>query len=261
MAREVTFRGIESPPEILDWSIFDAQEKAENKQGQHRLFVGPTQSGKTTLARMLARHRKAVIVLGTKPVDKSLDAYIIEGYKRIEAWPPTKKEIQEATLKDGSVRLLLWPKMTKREDLRKHRDHYLRCMEQVFVEGRWTLVADEGLWLASRRGLDLDGVLADIAYGAASNLVSLYLCIQRPAGLSRVTWSSVTDAYVFHLGVTNDVRELASLGTHDPTEAKRVVQGNLTNRQFLKLPCRGGAVWTISEVDAGAARPVRLDTL
>jgi len=73
------------------------------------------------------------------------------------------------------------------------------------------------------------------------------LAIQRPSGLSRVTWSSVSDAYVFHLGVTNDVRELASLGTYSPIDAAKVIR-NLRGHQFLRLPCRGGAEWSISEM-------------
>jgi hypothetical protein len=105
----------------------------------------------------------------------------------------------------------------------------------------------EALWIASKQGLGLDGELAAIAYGAASNKVSMYLCIQRPSGLSRVTWSSVSDAYVFHLGVTNDMRELASLGTYSPKDATVAIQ-NLQGHQFLRLPCRGGAEWSVSEV-------------
>ena len=90
-----------------------------------------------------------------------------------------------------------------------------------------------------------------MAFGAASNKVSLYLCLQRPSGLSRVTWSSVSDAMVFHLGVTNDIRELASLGTYDPKEAAAAIK-SLQGHAFLDLPCRGGATWSISVVDLRA---------
>lgn len=119
-------------------------------------------------------------------------------------------------------------------------------MDHVFISGRWTIVADEGLWLSSRSGLNLGAELGDIAYGSASNKVTLLLLLQRPAGVPRVAWSSVSDACLFHLGVTNDVRELASLGTVDPTDAKRAVQ-RLQGRQFLYLPCRGGREWSVSE--------------
>ena len=93
-----------------------------------------------------------------------------------------------------------------------------------------------------------------MAFASASNKVSLYLCMQRPAGISRTTWSNATDAYVFHMGVTNDLRELASLGTYSPGDARQVIQG-LKGHQFLKMPIRGGAQWTISEVSREAAKP------
>lgn len=234
----------ETPP-VISWNNWITEQAAESTQKQHKLFVGPTQSGKTSLMRVMLRLRKYVVVIGTKPRDPSLDKYIDEGYTRINQWPPRAKDLKPK--KDGSVRLLLWPEMTEYGDLRKHRETFKRCFGDIFTEGGWSLGCDEGLWIASRKGLGLDSELADIAYGAASNNVSLHLAIQRPSGLSRVTWSSVSDAYVFHLGVTNDVRELASLGTYSPLDAAKVIR-NLRGHQFLRLPCRGGAEWSISEM-------------
>ncbi len=234
-------------PPVVPWGPWITQHAKESTQGQHKLFVGPTQSGKTTLMRIMLRLRPYVIVLGTKPRDASLDKYIAEGYRRIKQWPPKPSELKPAA--DGSVRLILWPEINQYADLRRHRETYRQCLGDVFTEGGWALGCDEGLWVASRKGLGLDSELADIAYGAASNKVSLHLCIQRPSGLSRVTWSSVSDAYVFHLGVTNDVRELASLGTYSPADAATAIR-NLEGHSFLRLPCRGGAKWQVTEVPA-----------
>ncbi len=246
------------PPAVLDWEHFYELERRENGQGEHRLFIGPTQSGKTTLCRKIAALRSYVVVLGTKNKDTALDAYIIEGYKRIMAWPPTKKEIDEATQPDGSVRFILWPKFNSLHSLDdpKIRQNFVKLFEQAYNEGYWTIVCDESLWLAARDGLALDGVLAKMAFASASNKVSLYLCMQRPSGISRTTWSNATDAYVFHMGVTNDLRELASLGTYSPKDAREVIQG-LKGKNFLKMPIRGGAQWTISQVSPQAAQPSR----
>ena len=234
-------------PPVVAWPEWITQQVAESKQGQHKLFVGPTQSGKTTLARIMLRMRKYVVVFGTKPKDASLDKYLAEGYTRISQWPPKPKDLKPSA--DGSVRLLLWPELNNYQDLKSPatRAIYRRALNDVFTEGGWSIGCDEGLWIASKSGLGLDDDLANIAFGAASNKVSMYLCIQRPSGLSRVTWSSVSDAYVFHLGVTNDMRELASLGTYSPKDATVAIQ-NLHGHQFLRLPCRGGAEWSVSEV-------------
>lgn len=240
---------LELPPQV-PWPRWYARQAYEKGQGQHVLFAGPTQSGKTALCRLLARERRYVVVLGTKAVDPSLDAYIAEGYTRIEHWPPTRADLRanRQIWPDGSVKFALWPRINKREDLRAHRATYARCFDDIFVDGRWCLVADEGLWLSSPSGLALGRQLGDVAYGSASNLVSLYVLVQRISNVPPVVWTSCSWAEIFHTGRTDDVRELASLGTYEPRETAAAVR-RLRGHQFLDLPCRGGADWSITEVD------------
>ncbi len=245
-SRTPTATGVESPP-ILSWQEWYADKWNTWEQGAHQLFVGPTQSGKTTLCRLTVRIRNYVVVLGTKPVDSSLDAYIDEGYKRIEHWPPRRKDLRPDS--HGDVRLILWPKISAIADLWKHIDTYRACLNHVFVDGKWTLVVDEGIWVAGRDGLNLGKEISAISYASASNKVSMCLLVQRPSGLPSISWSSVSDAMIFHAGVTRDVRELASLGTYDPRDVQKIVQNGLSGRQFLDLPCRGGKKWSISEVE------------
>lgn len=246
-------------PPALDFFTFYEQRRRHLRQGMHQLFVGPTQSGKTILCRLIARQRNPAVMLGTKPVDPSLDAYVAEGYVRIDHWPPRGSDYRKLGDPDV-VRFILWPQMKKREDLKRFRPVYKACLDQIFVEGKWCIIADEGLWLADRKGLGLGGEVGDIAYGSASNKVSLYLCVQRPANIPPVAWTSVADAYIFHMGRTDDVRELASLGVYDPRAVTRVVQGlgmrdgrpnPGRSHEFLYLPCRGGGgeEWAISQVD------------
>jgi hypothetical protein len=193
--------------------------------------------------------RRFVVVFGTKPVDSSLDAYVEEGYLRIDHWPPTPGDLRKGRKQwpTGYVRLILWPKITTIDDLKKFRSVYQKCLNSVFVEGCWTLVLDEGIWLASRGGLKLGEEVAAIAYASASSLVNMCLLVQRPSGLSPIAWSSVADALIFHGGITRDIRELASLGTYDPRDVSMVVQ-SLEGRNFLDLPTRAQKEWSISQV-------------
>jgi len=236
---------LEVAPPVIDWETFHQGFKSRWAQGQHCLFVGPTGSGKTVCARTLARDRQFVVVLGTKPKDPELDKYIAEGYTRVESWPPPQKALKPDS--EGAIRVVLWPKIAKREDLYRFRPIYNKFLDSAFIDGGWTIVADEGLWLSDTKGLNLGNNLSSIAYAGRSSEITLMMLIQRPAGVPRNTWSNCSHAFIWHGGVTSDIRELASLGTYSPKEVAPAIQ-SLKGFEFLHLPCRAGATWAVSQV-------------
>lgn len=247
VSRVILRPGDEAPPRV-SWDAWYWERARQPGQGRHQLFDGPTQSGKTVLCHRLADLRDFVVVFGTKPVDPSLDAYVAEGYTRIDHWPPTPHDFRQGGWDASEARFILWPKITNRKQLRAFAHIYAKCLDDIFIQGRWTVVVDEMLWVCGRNGLNLGQEVGDIAYGSASNKVSLYMCMQRPAGVPRITWSSCADALIFKSGVTNDLRELASLGTYDPPVAAKAIK-HLGSYEFLDLPCRGGAEWAVSKVE------------
>jgi hypothetical protein len=238
-------RLLELPP-LEGWDTFHPSFASHWSQGEHVLFVGPTGSGKTVAARTLAEDRKFVIVLGTKMRDTEMDEYLAAGYTRIDQWPPSRSDLRP--LEDGSIRLVLWPKIRTRAELTGHRATYAKCLDSTLIDGGWTIVADEGLWLCSRNGLNLGPQLEAIAYTGRSSGVTLMTLLQRPAGVPRNIWSNVSHAFMWKHGVTNDTRELASLGTEDPKTVGLAIS-QLQPFQFLYLPTRAGRQWTVSKVD------------
>jgi len=192
-----------------------------------------------------------VVALGTKTRDPEMDAFEAEGYVRLDHWPPTKEDYKKGRWGPNEARFILWPKIVTRKDLRGHRDLYDKALDQMLVDGGLTIVADGGLVLSDRKGLDLGDHLAAIAYTGRSNQITLFMLVQRPAGVPRNTWSNATYCFLWHHGVTNDTRELASLGTTNPKEVQQAIQ-SLTGHQFLFLPCRAGTGWAVSEVDLRA---------
>jgi hypothetical protein len=233
-------------PPVVPWRTWEPRFLRTWGQGDHVLLTGPTQSGKSLLARRLVVDgRKYVIVFGTKAKDPTLEGYLGEGFTRIDHWPPERRDFKDQG--EGMARFVLWPKITKAGDLHRYRELYAKCLDAIFVDGGWTVVVDETLWFCSRDGLDLGGKLGTMAFGAASNKVSMLFLMQRPAGVPRILWQSCTTALLFHLGVTNDIREMASLGTVQPKAVVEAI-GQLRGHQFLDLPCRGGAEWSVSEV-------------
>lgn len=197
---------------------------------------------------MLARDRQFVIAVGTKMRDPEMDAYLSEGYTRVTTWPPPSKALRP--LDDGSIRLVLWPKIRTRADLRGHRSVYASCLDYCLVEGGWTVVADEGLWLSDRAGLNLADHLSTLAYTGRSSGVTLMMLVQRPRGVPIHTWTNASHGFLWHMGNVDDVRELASLGTVPPREIQTAIQ-RLTGHEFLYLPIRAGQGAAVSQVDMG----------
>ncbi len=228
------------------WPTFHARFDAKWEQGQHVLFAGPAGSGKTVAARTLARDRQFVVALGTKMRDDEMDAYIAEGYTRVETWPPPNKA--KRPLEDGSIRIVLWPKIKNRADLRRHRTTYAACLDNCLVDGGWTVVADEGLWLSDRAGLNLADHLSALAYTGRSSGVTLMMLVQRPRGVPIHTWTNASHLLIWHGGNTDDIRELASLGIQQPKEVQGAIQ-RLSGHDFLYLPARASTGWAVSRVD------------
>lgn len=230
---------------------------ASKGDGRHRLFVGQTRTGKTTLARIVNRMKKSVVVFGTKPKDASLDRYVAEGYVRIDHWPPTRRELKQRGPYE-QVRLLLWPKVQRYEELFKFRPIFKAAIRELAFESYWTISVDELFYACQRTKLDLADELSEVAYSGASNGTSLHVTIQRPRGVPLLIPSSCHDVYAFRMGIEDDVRDLAGYSAHSSREVADAIKGLNQSREgvgheFLYLPFVGDATWKVSEVPSNWA--------
>lgn len=164
--------------------------------GEHVTIIGQTGSGKSELARRLVRDRRFAVVLGTKPVDSTLEGFKRDGFRRIGRWPPASNINQ----------VLLWPRIRTVEDLDRQRDVMRHALESIFVEGAWTVYVDELPYFVGR--LQLSDMLELYWLQGRSLSVSLVVATQRPANVPLLAFSQATHIF---LARTTDDRDLARL--------------------------------------------------
>lgn len=243
----------------MEWDPKE-KKKVPTKNGVHKLYVGQSDSGKTTLMRIQSRINRVNLVFGTKPKrDTSLEKYVsVEGYTRIESWPPKKKDLAPKGER-GTVKLLLWPKITEYAQLRSLAPMYRKALQDVMIEGgNWHVLIDEGLWFCSPKGLGLGQEVSEISYGGRSNGLSMSIALQRPSGIPVVAYSNCTLSYIFKIGDENDLRRIAAYGQYPTKDVIGTIRtlnaGNpVKGHEFLFLPTSGGAEWKVSEVPPGWA--------
>ena len=103
------------------------------EQGDHIVIIGPTKSGKTTLASYLLDCRSYVVVLALKPKDETLEFFKRRGYKVYRTFPPNRND----------HKIILWLAPEQLSDFKKQRLKILTFLNQAYKSGGWTVYLDE----------------------------------------------------------------------------------------------------------------------
>jgi energy-coupling factor transporter ATP-binding protein EcfA2 len=194
-------------------------------QGQHVLLLGKTGSGKTALAKVLAdlrveRRGGNALALGMKPRDATLRAF---GWPIVTDWPPTYAQRQTG-------HITFWPPYSRPSTARATTlPRVTECLDEVILEGGWTMFVDEMAYLVEALGLR--HVLDEYWNGARSSGVSLIAGTQRPYWLSRSATSQIDWSVAFRINDLKDrVRAGEVLG-----DTRRYVEaiGTLRPHEFL----------------------------
>lgn len=198
--------------------------------GEHVTVIGHTGSGKSELLRSLLAQRRYVVVLGTKPRDDTLDRYIADGYRRISRWPP-ESNVDKA---------ILWPRIRSRDDLAQLGPMFREALDDIFVEGSWTVSIDELHYAVDRLGLEPQ--LQDLWEQGRSLRVSVVAATQRPANVPLLAYSQATHVFLSRSTDDRDLQRLAELGGgHDKAELRDVVR-HLPKYAFAYVHTRTGAL-------------------
>lgn len=194
---------------VIPWETFLRNFRWE--QDEHITLIGPTGCGKTTLAIALLAERKWAVAFGTKPRDKTL-----EGLIRNQSWrkiptihkrpgfiPGPRGEIKP-------VKLVLWPKFEKITDVDKHGPVFTEALAELFLEGNWTIFADEIGYLSKIPEVR-ESLITVWTKGRALGL-SLVTAMQRPAWVPLESYSSATHLFFWQSSDAVDVKRLKQIG-------------------------------------------------
>ena len=218
---------------FVPWSEFFPKFQTIARQGDHGSFVAPTQVGKTTCCQEVCRIRRFVAVLGCKVKDDSLERYETKyGYRRIKEWPPP------ASLYIDYARELVWPPIKNREDIDKWKWLYQKVLNTVFADGKWTVVLDDAIMLQERLKLKLE-TQDNLFMGG--NKVTIYTLAQRPAFVTKFTWSASSWAFLGKFVDDEDARSLSSLGGVNAKRIRGAMAGlNSREHELLFVDARAG---------------------
>jgi hypothetical protein len=254
LARNVRLSGAEAEPYApeTDYATFYSRLAAGPdgfKQGDHVTILGPTKSGKTTLALDVVEIRDYVLGVFTKPDDPILDELAGRG------WRTTKKldiQVQDGVVVDRRVAFHpVFRSGTIREKEVRQAVACRAAFDYVFDVGKWCVFVDEGVWMTQHLGLARE--LQAFWYQGRTSDISLVLLAQRPAWVPRAAYSQAEHVFFFHTADRDDQKRFADLGGGVDTDAVRALVAGLERHQFLYVAPHEGTLLRAT-VELGAAQ-------
>lgn len=213
---------------------FARDYRVSGETADHVTIIGPTGTGKTTLAMAIANLRTYVVALGTKPRDPQFSRLLREyGFRRqSDSGLPSPR---------FRPRVAVWPKHSRSAsaDYRRHAETFGDVFESVYAAGGWHLVCEEGSHLID---LGLNRVVRRHLRAGRSMSSGLILCSQRPRYIPMEAVSGAQHLIIFG---TNDDEDLKRLGGMNGLPSKLVRESVATlgrSYRFLHVNTRDGTL-------------------
>lgn len=179
----------------VEWDDFFRYE-FDWRQGQHVAAIGPTGSGKTTLAMAVLEKRRNLVVLATKPRDETLEALEkSDKFLRMKEWKSLSPVLYP--------KRILWPDAKDLYSARTQQKEFRNALKKIYREGYWCVYIDE-LWFIIHH-LKLELEVRTFLQQARSNKISLFVCTQRPAFVPLEVYDQSTHLFFWK---DNDKRNL-----------------------------------------------------
>lgn len=192
--------------ERIAWDDFVAQ--LDWRQGEHITLIGPTGSGKTTLALALLPMRQYVIAYGTKPTgkDKTLMSLI-----RRDRWRLVQQlaKMPKVILPGRAMRIVFWPKYRSPADQPMQAWEIANSLQTAFTAGGWCLFVDETWWFTHKLGLK--GWLEALWSQGRSVGISVVAGTQRPRYIPLLAYDQATHVFFWRDNDAENLKRISGM--------------------------------------------------
>jgi len=223
------------------------EERFTYKAGQHVVFAGPSQNGKTTLAfdllEISATPRLPAYVVVSKPRDRVTERRGKElGYRRVSEWPP-KTTINE-TFNGKPAGYLIWPVFGDMHiDVENARRVTSDALNGIYADGAKTgnkakkaiLVLDDTYLKSKVLGLDREMTTIHAMAGAMD--IGAWTFVQKATGAGEtvlIAYSSAEHLFLFHEPNKAYREKYGDIGGVDPKKVEAAVM-SLDKERFQCL--------------------------
>lgn len=203
------------------------------RQSQHVALIGPNGSGKTNLLIHLLKMRDYVVLLATKPRDRTLEELVVEGgFEVFHEWVELDA--------DKHPKRIIWPDARSLEADTRQAFVFNDSMHAIYDEGNWCLGIDEGFYVATELGLAKQ--MRKFWTQARSLDVSFVVGTQRPAWVPKEMYSESTHVFLWSMVEKDAVDRVSNLGRANVDLVKALIP-QLPEHQFLYVNTRTGALY------------------
>lgn len=198
-------------PQVFGREEF-ASERWHYEPGQHVVFSGPTQRGKTTLAFQLLQYTATpdlpAYVAVCKPRDPATERWGKKlGFRRVEDWPPPRRLQEIAGFEPKPAGYLVWPRMGDVNSAVTEAARVTRALlEERYSAGARTgkkaqpsiLVLDDTV--VKSKILRLDDIMTTHLTMAGAMDVGSWTFVQKPTGAGDTAiWSYSQSEHIYML--------------------------------------------------------------